>query len=352
MDVLAHLKTLVSAPGLSGHELPIRNLIKETWQPLATELGSDGLGSLWAIKHGTGKGPRRKIMLSAHMDAIGLMVSQMRDGFLWVTEIGGVDARVMPGQPVVVHGRESLPGVVTSVPPHLLTSADREKAVKLEHLMIDVGLPPERVAALVRVGDLISYGQPPFEMQNGDWLVAKSLDNRASVAAVSVCLDILQSRPHQWDVIAVATAQEEETLGGAFTSAFGLAPDLAIAVDVTFAAGPGQPEHKTFSIGDGPTCGWGPNLHPKLHKLIMETASKNEIPCRLEVIPVHSGTDAFAIQVSRDGIPTAVIGLPLKHMHTPVEVVSVKDVTRAGRLMAEFIVGLNDETLSKLTLDN
>jgi len=351
MDVLAHLKSLVTAPGLSGHELPIRDLIRETWAPLTDELGGDGLGSLWAIKHGAGKAPRKRIMLAAHMDAIGLMVTRIREGFLWVTEIGGVDPRVMPGQPVLVHGRETLPGLVTSTPPHLLSAADRDKAVKLDQLMIDVGLPAERVAELVRVGDLISFGQQPFEMQNGDWLVAKSLDNRASVAAVTVCLDALRGRPHRWDVVAVATAQEEETLGGAFTSAFGLAPDLAIAIDVTFASGPGQPDHKTFSIGDGPTCGWGPNLHPKLHKAIMETASKNEIPCRVEVMPMHSGTDAYAIQISREGIPTAVLGLPLKHMHTPVEVVSVKDVTRAGRLMAEFIVGLNDETLEKLALD-
>jgi endoglucanase len=207
------------------------------------------------------------------------------------------------------------------------------------------------VAELVQVGDLISYGTQPFEMQNGDWLVAKSLDNRASVVAVSVCLEMLQGRPHSWAVAAVATAQEEETFGGAYSSAYGLAPDLAIAIDVTFAAGPGQPEHKTFSLGDGPTCGWGPNLHPKLHKLIMETAAKNEIPCRVDIMPQHSGTDAYAIQVSRAGIPTGLISIPLKHMHTPVEVISAKDVTRAGRLLAEFIVSLNDETLNKLALD-
>jgi putative aminopeptidase FrvX len=351
MDVLAHLKTLVSAPGLSGHESPIRDLIKDAWGPLSHEIGGDGLGSLWAIRHGTAKAPRHKIMLSAHMDAIGLMVTNIREGFIWVTEIGGVDPRVMPGQPVLVHGRETLPGLVTSTPPHMLRAKEREKAVKLSDLMIDVGLPAERVEQLVRVGDLISFGQPPFEMQNGDWLVAKSLDNRASVAAVTACLDILQNRPHAWDVVAVASVQEEETFGGAYSSAYGLAPDLAIAVDVTFASGPGLPDHKTFSIGDGPTSALGPNIHPKLHKMIMETASKNEIPCRLELTPLHSGTDAYAIQVSREGIPTAVIGLPLKHMHTPVEVISIKDVTRAGRLMAEFIANLNDDTLNKLALD-
>jgi len=351
MDVLAHLKSLVTAPGLSGHEMPIRDIVREAWTPLTDELGGDGLGSLWATKHGAGKGPRKKIMLSAHMDAIGFMVTRVREGFLWVTEIGGIDARVMPGQPVLVYGRETLPGIVTSTPPHLLSAADREKAVKLEDLMIDVGLAAERVAELVRVGDVVSFGQQPFEMQNGDWLVAKSLDNRASVAAVTACLDALQGRPHSWDVVAVATVQEEENFGGAFASAFAVAPDLAIAIDVTFASGPGLPEHKTFSLGDGPTCGWGPNLHPKLYKMIMDTASKNEIPCRLDVMPMHSGTDAYAIQISREGIPTALISVPLKHMHTPVEVVSVKDVTRAGRLMAEFIAGLNDETLNKLTLD-
>ncbi|HKZ71141.1 MAG TPA: hypothetical protein VI547_13535 [Anaerolineales bacterium] len=351
MDVLAHLKTLVTAPGLSGHELPVRDIIRQAWTPLASEMGGDSLGSLWATKHGAAKAPRKKIMLSAHMDAIGLMVTRVREGFLWVTEIGGVDPRVMPGQPVLVHGRETLPGLVTSTPPHLLSAADRDNAVKLEDLMIDVGLPADRVAGLVRVGDLVSFGQQPFEMQNGDWLVAKSLDNRASVAAVTVCLDALQGRPHRWDVVAVATAQEEETFGGAYSSAFGLKPDLAIAIDVTFASGPGIPEHKGFSVGDGPTCGWGPNLHPKLYKMIMEAASKNEIPCRLDIMPMHSGTDAYAIQVSREGVPTGLISIPLKHMHTPVEVVSARDVTRAGRLLAELIVGLDDETLSKLTLD-
>ncbi|MBI3241032.1 MAG: M20/M25/M40 family metallo-hydrolase [Chloroflexi bacterium] len=349
VDILAHLKTLVAAPGLSGYESPVRDLIREAWMPLTNELGGDNLGSLWATKHGSGKKPRKTLMLSAHMDAIGLMVKRVHEGFLWVTEIGGVDARVMPGQPVLVHGKEILPGLVTSTPPHLLSPADRDRAVKLDDLMIDVGLPAERVGELVRVGDLISFGQTAFEMN--DWLVAKSLDNRASVAAVTACLDVLQTRQHSWDVVAVATAQEEETLGGAFTSAFGLNPDLAIAIDVTFASGPGLPDHKTFSLGDGPTLGWGPNLHPKLHKAILDIAAKSEIPCRVEIMPMHSGTDAYAIQVSRDGIPTAVIGLPLKHMHTPVEVVSLKDIIRAGRLMAEFIARLNDDFLMSLSLD-
>lgn len=350
MNLLSHLKTLVSAPGLSAHETPIRNLIREAWSPLTDEIGGDKLGSLWATKYGTAKSPRKKIMLASHMDAIGLMVRRVHQGFLYVTQIGGVDARVMPGQPVWVHGKETLPGIVASTPPHLLSAADREKAVKLEDLIIDIGLPAADVERLVKIGDLISYGQPPTELE-GDLLVAKSLDNRASVAAVTVCLEALKDRQHSWDVVAVATVQEEETLGGAKTSAFGLMPDLAIAIDVTHGSMPGLPEHKAFPVGEGAVLGWGPNLHPKVFKALGEVASKNEIPYCTEVMPMHSGTDAFAIQVAREGIPCGLISIPLRYMHTPVETVSIKDIQRTGRLMAEYILTLNDDTLSGLALD-
>lgn len=350
MDVIVHLKSLTAVPGLSGHETPVRDVIREAWSPLTNEIGGDNLGSLWATKHGVAKSPRRKIMLAAHMDAIGMMVKSVHEGFIRVAEIGGIDARILPGQPVMVHAQKPLPGIVTSTPPHLLSAAERERPAKLDDILIDVGLPAARVAELVRVGDLVSFAQPSFEMQ-GDQLVSKSLDNRASVAAISVCLDALQTRIHQWDVIAVATVQEEETFGGAYGSAFAITPDLAIALDVTWASGTGLPEHKTFSVGDGPTLGWGPNLHPKLHKAIADVAAKSDIYVRHEVMPAHSGTDAYAIQVSREGIPTGLIGIPLKYMHTPVEVVSARDVARAGKLLAEFIVSLNDNTLNKLALD-
>jgi len=350
MDLLSHLKTLVSAPGLSAHEDPIRNLIREAWMPLADEFGGDKLGSLWATKHGTSKAPRKKIMLVSHMDAIGLMVRRVHQGFLYVTQIGGVDARVMPGQPTFVHGKETLQGIVASTPPHLLSANDREKAVQLDDLIIDVGLPAEEVSRLVKVGDLISYGQPPFELQ-GDLLVAKSLDNRASVAAVTACLDALKDRSHRWDVVAVATAQEEITYGGAYASAFGVRPDLAIVIDVTHGSMPGLPEHKTSPVGEGPTIGWGPNLHPKMFKALSDLASQNEIPFHTEVMPMHSGTDAFAVQVSAEGIACGLISIPLRYMHTPVETVSLKDIHRAGRLMTEYILTLNDETLNGLMLD-
>jgi endoglucanase len=220
----------------------------------------------------------------------------------------------------------------------------------LEYLLVDTGLYPERVSRLVRTGDLISFAQPPLEI-GGETLVGHSLDNRASVAALTHCLDQLQRRPHPWDVWAVATTQEEVGLGGAATSAFQLRPSLAVAVDVTFAASPGSPKHKTFSMGEGPTLGWGPNIHPGLHKAFKELAERLEIPYALEPMPRHSGTDAFALQVAAEGIPSMVVSIPLRYMHTPVEMVSMKDIIRSGRLLAEFAAQLDEHFMDKLSWD-
>ena len=185
----------------------------------------------------------------------------------------------------------------------------------------------------------------------GDTIAGHSLDNRASVAALTLCLADLQKRNHAWDVWAVATAQEEETLGGASTSAFQLRPDIAVAVDVTWGKSTGAPDHQTFALGKGPTLGLGPNIHPGLHSSFKKLADDLEIPYAVEVMPRHSGTDAFAMQVVAEGIPTMVVTIPLRYMHTPVEVVALKDIRRTAHLLSAFIADLDSETMQKLTLD-
>jgi putative aminopeptidase FrvX len=349
-ELLPFLKQMITVPGLSGYEDSISNLIAETWQPLTDELNRSRIGSLHGLRRGVGPDPRPSILLATHMDAIGLMVTAIVDGFLRLSEIGGIDARVLPGQLVTVHGRKDLPGVIVQPPSFLLPPETSDGPVPLEHLLVDIGLLPREVERQVRVGDLVSFATQPLEM-DANTLAGHSLDNRASVAALTHCLDLLQNRQHIWDVWAVATAQEEETLGGALTSAFGLNPQLAIAIDVTFAKGPGAPEDKTFPLGEGITLGWGPNIHPGLHKKLKDLADQLEIPSKLEPMPRHSGTDAMALQIAREGIPTMVVSIPLRYMHTPVEIISMKDVERTGRLLAEFVAGLDADFMDTLSLD-
>lgn len=349
--IVAFLKSMISAPGLSGHEAPIRRIIEDKWRPLVDEISISRLGSLHALKRGSGRGTRPRILIATHMDAIGLMVTKITAGFLHVDEIGGLDARLLPGTPVIVHGKRELPGIVALPPPRTLppqVDERREGGISLRNLLVDVGLLPARVAELVRVGDLVSFDTKAKELAGGT-LTGHALDNRASVAALTVCLEELQSKSHLWDVWAVATTQEEETLGGAATSAFDLRPDVAVAIDVTFAKGPGSDGWETFPLGKGPTLGWGANLHPFLYRCLAELAERLEIPTAMELTPAHSGTDAYAMQVARAGIPTMLIGIPLRYMHTPVEMISIKDVQRAGRLLAEFIGGLTPDFVSTIS---
>jgi len=278
------------------------------------------------------------------MDAIGMMVTQTIDGFIRVTAVGGIDARVLPGTPVTVHGRDDYPGVVVLPAARLMPPSIGDGPVPLDQVWVDIGLPPRRVTTGVNVGDVVSFATAPLDL-HGEAVSGHSLDNRASVAALTVCLQELQQKSHAWDVWAVATTQEEIGLIGAATSAYELNPTLAVAVDVTFGKGPGANDWSTHALGGGPSLGVGPNVHPYLHRRFKELAEKLEIPHDVDPIPRHSGTDGFALQVAREGIPTMVIGIPLRYMHTPVETVLLKDIRRTGRLLAEFIASLTPDFL-------
>jgi tetrahedral aminopeptidase len=346
-DQLPFLKELISLPGLSGYETVVRRKIEDAWRPLTDELHTSRLGSLHGLRRGRGPEPRPSLLFAAHMDAIGLMVTGIVDGFLRLTGIGGLAPRVLPGQLVTVHGREDLPGMIVQPALHLLPAQIAEQSTPLEYLFVDTGLLPRAVQRLVRPGDLVSFAQPPLTLSD-DYLAGHSLDNRVSVVALTACLQELQQRILAWDIWAVASAQEEVTLGGAATSAFQLNPSLAVAVDVTFGSSPGTPTHLSYPLGKGPTLGWGPSIHPGLQRAFKELADRLEIPTGLERMPGRSGTDADALQLAAAGIPTMVIGIPLRYMHTPVEMVSLKDVRRTGRLMAEFAAGLDESFLSRL----
>jgi putative aminopeptidase FrvX len=343
-DLTAVLKRLSAAPGVSGSESAVRTLVIDLLTPLADEVSVDVPGNVTALKRGRQTGAmRRKVMLSAHMDEIGLVVTGHEGEFLRFTQIGGIDDRILLGQEVLVHGRCPLPGVIASRPPHVVSPDERNKVIPQDKLFVDVGLPADELKAQVRVGDIISFNCEPAELM-GDWIAGKALDNRASLAVIYGCLRALAEMSHAWDVYAMATVQEEYgNFLGATTGAYRIQPDVALVIDTTYGYMPGLSEAETFKLGDGPALSIGPNIHPAIYRRLADLADALEIPRQTEPLPGHSGTEAWHVQISREGIPTGIISLPIRNMHTPVEIIPVKDVARAARLMAHFVAGL-DET--------
>ncbi|MGD2050209.1 MAG: M42 family peptidase [Chloroflexota bacterium] len=358
MEIFELLKNLSETPGPSGFERQVAEVIQDSWKPLVDEIDLDKVGSLVAIKKGQGAEPRSRILLAAHMDEIGLMVKQLLSldgsedgsGFLRVTGVGGVDLRHLYGQTVVVHSSAGtdLVGILGSLPAWKLPENKRNKPYDFENLAVDTGKSFGELKKLVSVGDFVSFRQPLRKLLNKR-AAGKALDNRTSVASITICLEKLSHRSHDWDVIAVATAQEETRYLGAFTSAYALIPDVAIAIDVTFGKGPGATDDRTFELGDGPTLGLGPNFHPGVHKALNEAAEALEMKVHTEPDAGSGGTDAFGLQIARSGIPTGLVSIPLRYMHTMVESVALADVERVGRLLAEFVVRLDENFLDNIT---
>lgn len=351
MQIKDFLKEITEASGVSGYEAPVRELVHNEFAQYADELRADTMGSLIALKRGQrAEGtPHRSIMLAGHMDEIGLVVTKLEKGYLRFTTVGGFDLRVLLGQEVVVHGRRDLPGIIGSRPPHVLGEEEREQVVPLDKLFIDVGLPAAELAQAVRVGDIVTL-QRQFTELAGGLVAGKAFDDRAAVACIDSCLQHLAGVKHTWDVYAVATVQEEVGLKGAVTSTFGLDPDIGVAIDVGHGNMLGVPEADTVNVGGGPAIGLGPNFHPLMYARLVETAKKNEIAVQVDPIPGASGTDAWAMQVTREGLPTALISIPLRYMHTTVETLALKDVERIGRLLALFIAGLDESFAHDLGL--
>jgi endoglucanase len=332
----------------------VREIVHETFRSLADEVRADAMGNLIAVKHGAAKGgaaegePRRRMMLAGHMDEIGLIVTALDQGFVRFTQVGGFDVRTLMGQEVMVHGREALPGIIGSRPPHVVSAEERDKPAPMDKLFIDVGLDRATLEQKVRVGDLVTIHRPFLELKGG-LVSGKAFDDRAAVVAIAVCLEILGTLRHEWDVYGVATVQEEVGLRGAITSTYGITPDAGIAIDVGFGKQPGVGPADAIELDKGPSLAFGPYLHPVLYAELQRVARAHEIPFQTEVVPGRTGTDATAIQVTRAGVPTALLSIPLRNMHTPIETLAVKDVLRTGRLMAYTIAGLDEGFAAKLT---
>jgi len=328
----------------------VTDLLAARWQDSAHEIHRSRLGSLHALRRGSGRA-NPSIVISAHLDAIGLMAAGFVDGFIRVEPVGSIDPRVLAYQAVTVHGTRDLPGVIVPLPPALRADDKKKDAPGFDELLVDVGLPARRLTQLVRPGNLISFSSGPVELTGGK-LCGHTLDNRASVAALTLALEALPALRHAWDAWFVATVHEETSYAGAATSARALNPDLALVLDVTYGKGPGSSGWESYPLGGGPTIGIGPEIHPFLANRLKQVADELEIPVTFEPIPKLSSTEADAYQLAGSGIPTALIEIPVRNMHTSVEIVALEDIARAARLVTGFIVSLEPDFLQRITWDD
>jgi putative aminopeptidase FrvX len=344
------LLDLLTARGPSGYE----GVPREVWLKAAegfAEVSTDVVGTplaLVAPKHGYERAPRR-LLVMGHIDEIGLIVTHIDDdGFLWFREVGGWDAQILVGQRVVIDTREGpVAGVVGKKPIHLLRDEERKKVAVIRDLHIDIGARDgEQARKLVRIGDVAVIDAQPIELPNGR-LTSRALDNRlGSFVALEAARLVAETGGAAWELAAVAAVQEETTFGGSRTSAFALEPDAAIVVDVTHATdAPGidVKEAGKHELGSGPVITRGSTLNDGVFELLCKAGEDAGIPFTVEASGRATGTDADAVHISRGGVPTGLVSIPIRYMHSPVELVQLEDVHACARLIAAAALALERE---------
>lgn len=333
METKELLQTLCAAHGVSGDEAAVRETVKALFAPYGT-VETDALGNVLCTYKGTEHG--RKILLDAHMDQIGLCVLEITpEGFLRTAPCGGVDKRVLSSAEVTVHGKKELYGVVTSTPPHL--QKDGEKATLPDTVLIDIGLSKDRAEQVVSAGDRVSLRSRFTELHNG-CVSAPALDDRAGVAVLLRTMEHLQLMGCGDTVIALCSTREETTEGGAKAASFRVRADLCIAVDVSFAKTPDAKAEDCGELLKGPMIGFAPSLTHSVSMGLKQTAMEQQIPYQIEVMGGASGTNADVIAAEAGGVQTGLLSVPLRYMHTGVEVVSLQDVENTARLLANYVL--------------
>jgi putative aminopeptidase FrvX len=337
-ESMVFFRKLLEAPSPSGYEQPAQRIFREYITPFA-QVSTDMLGNIIGFIQGSGES-RPKVMLVGHSDEIGFLVRYIDDnGFIYFGAIGGVDPQISQGRLVQIHTRSGMiPGVIGRKPIHLIEAKDRDTIVKLEAQYIDVGAVDKKEAEqLVRIGDPVTFaGQ--LEFLHGDRITSRGLDDKAGSFIVAEVLRNISMSEEKFpvDVYGVSSVQEEIGLRGGKTSAFSINPDIGICVEVDFSTD--QPDLDKKSAGDiklgcGPILPRGANINPALFDLLMHTAQSEEIPVQFSGLPRATGTDANVMQISRAGVATALVKIPLRYMHTPVEVLSILDLDYAVKLI-------------------
>jgi endoglucanase len=341
---LKFLRTLVNTPSPVGHEVRGQRVWLDYAREFADETFSDAYGNCVAVLN---KGGSPRLMLAGHADEIAMAVNYINEqGFIYVRKMGGVDAAITKAQRVIIHTRNGpVPGVVGNVAPHLMREEKEPKLPKIFDLFIDIGVGDrEQAEKLVRIGDPITL-TAEFGVLREDLVVARAFDNRIGTFAVAEALRLLKESKAKLhaEVCAVSNVQEEVGLLGARQIAYSLKPDVALVVDVTHATdypNVNKPQHGDVKIGCGPTITHGGCNHPEVVTRLESLARTRKIPLQHEAMSSTSGTDTDAIFWTRGGIASALISLPNRYMHSPVEVVSLKDLEKIPELLAAFASSL------------
>lgn len=349
MDFLSYLREAGAKRGPSGHEDEISAWLAERFRPLCDQVDIDSLFNVIAVKRATKAGPKPapRVLLCAHQDEIALMVSDiLPDGTLRMGQVGGVDPRILPASTVTVHGTGSngefskLPGIIGAMPPHLLEEADRKKNYKREDLFVDLGLPVEKVRSLVNIGDLITLDGEAVELLNRR-AAGKTMDDRACVGILLDIAERMQGMSHQADLYFACTTQEEVGARGAKVAAYTVDPHMAVVLDVSHAPIP-QSKPDTAIPLDAPAASYGPFIQHRLLDRLKATATKHGVKLNTEHAEGATHTDADNVQIAREGVPCVVLSLPLKYMHTTVELLDMNAMAECGRLVAHFLAELTE----------
>lgn len=343
------LKELCETPSPSGDEVAAASVLRSRLADVSDTVETDLLGSVHATLKGTGTGPT--VMLAAHIDEIGFMVTHIDDsGFLYFDAVGGVDAAVLPGMRLDVHASSGeLRGVVGRKPIHLIEADNRKTVTPLDKLFIDIGMSAEEARSLVRIGDTASFGVGFEELGNG-FAVSRSFDDKVGAfIAVRVLEEVASAGGAEGDLVVAGTVQEEIGMRGGETTAYGVNPLVGIAVEVGHATDYPDTEsdrrkHGFAKCGAGPIIGRGPNINPVLFDRLVAAAENEGVPYQIGPETRGTGTDANAIQLSRGGKVAGLVSIPLRYMHTPTEVLSLADVDAAIRLLTRFVLDLGEDT--------
>jgi endoglucanase len=342
---LAFLKKLLETPSPSGFERPVQDVVRAWAKSYADEVRTDRHGNVLAVLHPAGN-PR--IMLAGHCDQIALMVEHIDDsGFLYVQPIGGWDIQILLGQNLTVWTANGpIAAVVARRATHLMTTEERNKVPLFTDLWLDIGVKDRKEAEqLVGLGDPVTFALGYRELRNG-LAVSPGMDDKVGLWTVMETLRLLKGRSLQAAIYCVSTVQEEIGLRGATTSAYGIHPSIGIAVDVCHATDTPSNDKKLVGdtkLGAGPVLFRGPNINPRVFERLQAAAETKEIAVQVRGVPRATGTDANAIQLSRDGVAAALIGIPNRYMHSPVEVVSLHDVQNAAQVLAEFCASVTPQ---------